>query len=92
MIDPGLHIPTSQEVQHEHMPQLLTEVNRTTFEKLSRVLGVTLAFDLWMSRKTEDVLSVEAHFITRRFEWQTVHLGLLCCDKGTAGKEVGSRN
>jgi hypothetical protein len=51
---------------------------------LTGVSSVTLSFDLWMSRKTDDILAVVAHFLDAKWIWRHVVLGLLNCDQGTS--------
>ena len=88
LLEPGINIPSSKELQRKKMPALAEEIATKCQALLKDVLGVALSFDLRMSRKTEDILAVECHFLSSTFQWHTIHLGLVSCTKGTSGSEV----
>ena len=52
---------------------------------LEGVVSVSVSFDLWMSRKTEDIMAVVIHFLDKNWIWRHPTLGLLHCAKGTSG-------
>ena len=52
---------------------------------LKRVSSVTVSFDLWMSRKADDIMAVVIHFLDKQWQWRHPTLGLLHCTKGTSG-------
>ena len=86
--DPKLTVPTSKAMQRKHVPNLKKATKKEVRERLRDSLGSASSFDLWMSCKTEDIFSLNVHFLTKDFIWETVHLGLVNCDKGTSGEEV----
>ena len=50
------------------------------------MLGCAVCFDHWMSRKGQDIISLDAHFIDA--EWtrhNSLHLGLIDCSEDTYG-------
>lgn len=66
-------------------PALVDDTVKHVEGLLTGVSSVTLSFDLWMSRKTDDILAVVCHFLDVNWIWRHVVLGLLNCDKGTSG-------
>jgi hypothetical protein len=63
-LDPSVTIPSRREVREKLLPELRRWVNEEYVKpSLSKALGVCISFDLWMSRKTEDLFAVVAHYI-----------------------------
>ncbi len=52
---------------------------------------MAVSFDLWMSRKTEDNLSFDIHYITDDWRWQHHHVGILSCSDSSVGADLASR-
>ena len=49
------------------------------------VHGVAVTFDLWMSKKTDDILSLDVHFVSEDWVWHHKHLGLVAMNGQTTG-------
>eukprot|EP00873_Tetraselmis_striata_P034305 jgi/Tetstr1/454569/TSEL_041464.t1 len=56
-----------------------------------RKLGVVIAYDLWMSRKTEDNLSLDIHFIDRGWIWHHYHAGIIVSCKDSSAGDIAPR-
>ena len=54
-------------------------------ESLQTTFGVSVTFDLWMSKKTDDILSLDVHFIDEHGRWVHKHLGLVAMGGETSG-------
>jgi hypothetical protein len=55
------------------------------------VEGVTLTCDLSMSRKFEDVSSLDMHFITPNMRWVHQYVGLLSCAERSSGPTIARK-
>eukprot|EP00873_Tetraselmis_striata_P017127 jgi/Tetstr1/437391/TSEL_026075.t2 len=75
----------------ELLPDLAEKGRRRIKEALVGVRGVAITFDLWMSRKSEDNLSVDAHFIDRNWSWRHFHIGIVSCKDSSAGEDIAPR-
>lgn len=75
-------------MKEDLLPSMVKDLEAEVMKELQGVDGVALAFDLWMSRKTEDVLSLDMHFITPAWEWKHRHVGLLSCSDSTSGPAI----
>ena len=67
--DATLPFPTRSRLNNQLLPQLRKEVANGLHMGLKDVRGVAVSFDLWMSRKTEDNLSFDIHYITNDWRW-----------------------
>jgi hypothetical protein len=90
-LDPTMYIAGRRQMRNTLLPELHEQTETEVIGLLALGSVVCLSFDLWMSRKTEDVLALEAHFITIDWEWKHVHLGLINCDKGTTGVQIAKQ-
>lgn len=89
LLDPSIDLPSSSKELDQHLlPDMRDGIQVDMVKRLATILAVALSFDLWMSRKTEDILSLEAHYVDRNWKWKTIHLGLINCTNGTSGHEV----
>ena len=90
-LDPTIPIPTRGELTNKLMPEMVKECKDSLCRSLDKVLGAAVTFDLWMSKKTDDILSVDLHFICSRWTWQHKHLGLVTMNGETRGIVVGRK-
>lgn len=89
-LDPMVVVPGRKTLVTKVLPLLLIDVESEVKCLLTGVLGVAVCFDLWMSRHGEDVLSMDAFFITPGWEWRSVHVGLVHCKDGTTGATLAA--
>ena len=62
------------------IPTIVDDINECLMRpQIESSDGVSLSFDLWMSRGHEDVLDIFAHFIDDGFVPQHVHVAMLRC-------------
>jgi hypothetical protein len=52
---------------------------------------VTITFDLWTSRKSEDNLSMDIHVIDRTWVWRHHHIGIISCKDSSSGEDIAPR-
>ena len=89
--DPTLPFPSRNKLNSELLPQLRKEVANVLHRGLKSVRGVAVSFDLWMSRKTEDNLSFDIHYITEDCTWHHHHVGILSCNDSSVGADIAAR-
>jgi hypothetical protein len=90
-LDPTLPFPTRGDITGTLLPGLVSECRRTVLGSLDRVLGVAVTFDLWMSKKTDDILSIDLHFVSSRWTWEHKHLALVAMNGQTRGAVVAKK-
>jgi hypothetical protein len=68
--------PSRMSMRNKHLPNLANELDtRIVKPQLDRALSVSLSFDLWMSRKCEDVFALLVHFLDPD-TWEVKHYAL----------------
>ena len=90
-LDPSVPIPSRNEFTGKVVPDAVKEAEMYVRQLLNGVLGVAVSFDLWMSNKTDDVLSLDVHFISPDWVWHHKHLGLLSCNGKTRGTDIAPK-
>eukprot|EP00873_Tetraselmis_striata_P029194 jgi/Tetstr1/449458/TSEL_036553.t1 len=90
-LDSSLPLPSRAKLTSQLLPELKEEANNRLKGLLKGVRGVALTFDLWMSRKTEDNLSVDVHFISSDWVWHHNHIGILSCADSTSGEAIAGK-
>eukprot|EP00873_Tetraselmis_striata_P037404 jgi/Tetstr1/457668/TSEL_044215.t1 len=90
-LDASMPLPSRRKLREELLPDLAEKGRRRIKEALVGVRGVAITFDLWMSRKSEDNLSVDAHFIDRNWSWRHFHIGIVSCKDSSAGEDIAPR-
>ena len=90
-LDPSVPFPTRHELTGKIVPDAAKETEKYVKALLNGVLGVAVSFDMWMSNKTDDVLSLDIHFIDPDWVWQHKHLGLLSCNGQTRGTDIAPK-
>ncbi|KAK3253240.1 hypothetical protein CYMTET_37144 [Cymbomonas tetramitiformis] len=76
--EPRVTIPSRREFKNKLLPDFGSrneEVNVTA--DLKAALSISLAFDLWMSRKYEDVFSIVGYHMDELWDFRLHNLGLL---------------
>ena len=51
-------------------------MERSVIERLSKVRSIVIRYDLWMSRKAEEIFSLTAHYCTGP-DIKKTHIGML---------------
>ena len=90
-LDATLPLPSRTKLTHTLLPALKAEGSKHVKSVLVGVRGVAITFDLWMSRKTEDNLSVDIHFIDKQWQWHHKHIGIISCKDSSTGEEIAPR-
>ena len=90
-LDPTVPFPTRADITQQYLPALVDNCTSSLKALLQETCGVALTFDLWMSKKTSDILSLDCHFITKDWQWQHVHLGLVAMNGQTAGVVIATK-
>jgi hypothetical protein len=52
---------------------------------LAGVFGMAICFDLWMSRKGHEIMSMDAQYLSEEWVFSRQHLGLINCSSDTGG-------
>ena len=61
-------------------------------ERLKGAAGVIFSIDLWMSRKGEDVLSLNAHYIDKEtWHLRSEHIKLVDCKDSSTGAFIAQQ-
>ena len=89
--DATLPFPTRSRLNNQLLPQIRKEVANGLHRALKGVRGVSVSFDLWMSRKTEDNLSFDIHYITDDWRWQHSHVGIISCSDSSIGSDIAAK-
>ena len=90
-LDPSVPLPTRNEITGVLLPRMVNECKNKVRDSLSTVLGAAVTFDLWMSKKTDDILSVDLHYVDESWSWRHVHLGLVGMNGQTRGVVVANK-
>eukprot|EP00873_Tetraselmis_striata_P017623 jgi/Tetstr1/437887/TSEL_002840.t1 len=90
-LDSSLPLPSRAKLTSQLLPELKEGPSNRLKGLLKGVRGVALTFDLWMSRKTEDHLSVDVHFISSDWVWHHSHIGILSCADSTSGEAIADK-
>ena len=90
-LDPTVPLPTRGDITNNLLPKMMSDCREVLFSTLSTVSGATVTFDLWMSKKTDNILSVDIHYICDRWTWQHKHLGLVAMSGRTRGTVVAKK-
>lgn len=90
-LDPSVPMPTRNEITGSLLPRMVGVCKDNLRDSLKGVLGAAVTFDLWMSKKTDDILSVDLHYIDERWMWRHVHLGLVAMNGNTKGVVVATK-
>ena len=84
-LDPSVPFPTRTDVTGKHMQTLRADTEAALKALIKDVHGVAVTFDLWMSKKTDDILSLDVHFVSHDWVWHHKHLGLVAMNGQTTG-------
>ena len=63
-IDPRLHPVGRSKMSRSLIPTEDQLVEKSVIKRLAKVKAVVISYDLWMSHKTEEVLSLKEHYCT----------------------------
>ncbi len=83
--------PTRSRLNNQLLPHIRKEVANGMHRALKGVRGVAVSFDLWMSRKTEDNLSFDIHYITDDWRWQHSQVGIFSCFDSSIGFDIATK-
>lgn len=84
-LDPTMPFPTRADITGKYLPRMVEDCATEVKESLQTTSGVSVTFDLWMSKKTDDILSLDVHFIDEHWQWVHKHLGLVAMGGQTSG-------
>jgi hypothetical protein len=77
------------------IPNKAAKITESVGKRIDMYSGVCLAFDLWMTRHTEEFFSLHGHSMVsstvnalQTFAPDCVHLGMPCSKTGTDGKSL----
>lgn len=90
-LDPTIPFPTRADITQRYLPAFVDECTAHVTRLLGTTDGVTVTFDLWMSKKTDDILSLDAHFISDDWQWRHQHLGLVAMNGVTSGVVIAAK-
>ena len=76
-LDPWLHPIGRSKLSQSLIPTEKQSVERSVIERLAKVKSVVISYDLWMSRKTEEIFSLTAHSCTDP-ERKNTKIGMPC--------------
>jgi hypothetical protein len=76
-LDPHVPFPTRSDITGKHLQALREEIKHALKHFIKGVHGVSVTFVLWMSKKTDDILTLDVLFITEDSKWHHKHLGLV---------------
>jgi hypothetical protein len=76
-LDNRIVLPSRKNLQERLLPEVVEECKEQTLKILRTMDTVAIPFDLWMSRKFEDVLELITHGIDENFDCHHLHIRLL---------------
>lgn len=91
LLDASLPLPSRRQLCEDLLPTLRQKGKDTIESLLLGVRGVAITFDLWMSRKSEDNLSMDIHFIDSTWVWRHHHIGIISCKDSSSGEDIAPR-
>ena len=74
-LDPSLFPVGISKLLRNLLPTKKQLVEKSVIKRLAEVKAVVISYDLWMSCKTEEILSLTAHYCTVR-ERENTHIGM----------------
>ena len=74
-LDPHLHPVVKSNMSRSLIPTEKKLVEKSVIERLTEVKAVVISYDLWTSRKIEEIFSLTAHYCTGR-ERKNTHIGI----------------
>ena len=90
-LDPSITVPSRKVLMGKLLPSAKAAGSSSLKTILSVVHGICVTLDLWMSRKGEDVMSLDGHCITPEWEFFTFHIDLVNCSEGTSGESLAQQ-
>ena len=90
-LDPTLPMPTRADITNDLLPRMVKDCKGLVRRSLESVSGAAVTFDLWMSMKTDEILSVDLHFICPQWIWHHKHLGLVAMNGQTRGPVIAKK-
>jgi hypothetical protein len=91
LLDASLPLPSRRQLCEDLLSTLRQKEKDTIERLLLGVRGVAITFDLWMSRKSEDNLSMDNHFIDRTWVWRHHHIGIISCKASSSSEDINPR-
>ena len=85
--DPRLHMVSRTRLSRTLIPSKAADTATNVLELLNRVPAVAISFDLWMTRKSEEIFSLDGHFIIGAIK-SHAHLGMPWSKGGTDGQSL----
>eukprot|EP00873_Tetraselmis_striata_P024050 jgi/Tetstr1/444314/TSEL_032205.t1 len=79
-LDPSMPVPSRHELTRQIIGNLKTDVEEALKNDIKGVDGMTITYDLWVSRKTGDLLAICIHHITADWTWRMLARMLLMKD------------
>ncbi len=86
-IEPRLNHISRTKLTRKIIPNTISKIKNNIRDRLSNVKSLSLSYDLWMTRKTEEIFSLNAHFIHEGKKHQ-LHLGMPWSRGGTDGQKL----
>ena len=90
-LDPTIPLPTRSDITQRFLPALLDECTSEVSRLLGTTDGVSLTFDLWMDKKTDNILSLDAHLISDNWQRRHQHLGLVAMNGQTTWVVIAAK-
>jgi hypothetical protein len=87
-LEATLPLPNRSKLTKVFLPALKEEGSTTINKLLTGVRGVAITFDIWMSRKSENNMSVDIHFICNKWKWHHYHVGIFSCKDNLTSDDI----
>ena len=85
--DPRLNMISRTRLSRNLIPKKTAEIVKNVQDMLTHVPAVSLSYDLWMTRRAEEIFSLDGHYITGAAKTHT-HLGMPWAKGGTDGQSL----
>mmetsp|Transcript_19949 Transcript_19949/g.64949 ORF Transcript_19949/g.64949 Transcript_19949/m.64949 type:complete len:968 (-) Transcript_19949:89-2992(-) len=90
-LDPMIEVPSRKILTTKLLSAEVAAANLARDRALKDAEAVTISIDLWMSYRKEDVLSVDAHYLTADWVWEHKHIALVSCANSTVGEDIAPK-
>ena len=85
--DPRLHMVSRTCLSRTLIPSKASDIVTNVLELLNRVSALAISFDLWMTQKSEEIFSLDGHFVIGAIKSHS-RLGMPWSKGGTDGQSL----
>lgn len=88
LLDPRMNPVSQLQLTQTLIPEMFTKVQKDAIKLLLHTKCVSLAYDLWMTRKTEEMFSIQAYYKMGNNVYSIIYIGMPHSNSGTSGVQL----